>query len=141
MDQHDTLHEPRKNWWQRNWKWFVPTGCLTLIVVFVIFIVAMFFTVTSMLKESTPYVDAFEAATNNSYVIEQLGEPIEQSALIQGQISISNSASDADISIPLKGPKGEAMLHVIGTKNNSEWSYSKMKVYFTTSKDSLNLLE
>jgi len=18
---------PRRNWWQRNWKWFVPTGC------------------------------------------------------------------------------------------------------------------
>lgn len=141
MDYDDDYQEPRKNWWQRNWKWFVPTGCLSLIAVFIIFIVAMFFTVTSMLKESTPYVDAFESATTNSYVIEHLGEPIEQSALIQGQISVSNNDGDADIRIPLKGPKGEGLLHVIGTKLNGEWTYSKMSFSIEPSNEVINLLE
>lgn len=141
MDFDNTLEEQKKNWWQRNWKWFVPTGCLTLFALFVIFIVIIFFTVTSMMEESTPYVDAYKAATTNSYVIEELGEPIEPSSMIQGSISISNSNGDADIRIPLKGPKGEALLHVIGTKNNDIWKYSKMKVYFVASKDSLNLLQ
>lgn len=141
MDYDDNYQEPRKNWWQRNWKWFVPTGCLSLIAVFIIFIVAMFFTVTSMLKESTPYVDAFENATTNSYVIEQLGEPIEQSALIQGQISVSNNDGDADIRIPLKGPKGEALLHVVGQKHDGKWTYSKMSVTIEPSNEVINLLE
>jgi hypothetical protein len=141
MDNNNDFQEPKKNWWQRNWKWFVPTGCLSLIVIFAIFIVGMFFTVTAMLKESTPYVDAYSKATSNSYVIEQLGEPIEQSAIIQGQISVVNNDGDADIRIPLKGPKGEALLHVIGTKRNDVWSYQKMKVFFVTTKDSINLLE
>ena len=141
MDNDDIFHEPRKNWWQRNWKWFVPTGCLTLIAVFIIFIVTMFFTVTAMLKDSAPYVDAFESATTNSYVIEQLGEPIEQSAIIQGQISISDTESDADIRIPLEGPKGKGTLHVIGTKSNGKWTYSKMSISIEPAKEVINLLE
>jgi hypothetical protein len=141
MDQHDTLHEPRKNWWQRNWKWFVPTGCLTLVALFVVFIIAMFFTVTAMLKKSTPYVDAYAKATSNSYVIEKLGEPIEQSALIQGQISVSTTDGVADIRIPLKGPKGEGLLHVIGVKTDDTWSYSKMSVYIDATKETIDLLE
>mgnify|MGYP000088402095 CR=1 FL=1 len=141
MDNDDIFHEPRKNWWQRNWKWFVPTGCLTLIAVFIIFIVTMFFTVTAMVKDSAPYVDAFESATTNSYVIEQLGEPIEQSAIIQGQISISDTESDADIRIPLKGPKGKGTLHVIGTKSNGKWTYSKMSISIEPAKEVINLLE
>ncbi|WP_046757718.1 cytochrome c oxidase assembly factor Coa1 family protein [Kordia jejudonensis] len=140
MDEHDIFEEPKKNWWQRNWKWFVPTGCLTLIALFIISIITMFFTVTAMLKESAPYVDAYETATTNRYVIEQLGEPIEQSALIKGQISVVNNNTDANIRIPLKGSKGEALLHVIGSKRNEQWKYSKMKVYFTASKDSIDLL-
>lgn len=141
MDYDNTFEEPKKNWWQRNWKWFVPTGCLTLIALFVVFIVTIFFTVTSMLKESTPYVEAFDKVTHHSYVIEQLGEPIEQSALIEGQISLKNNTGDADIRVPLKGPKGEGMLHVIGTKTNEVWTYSKMEVKFTKSNEVLNLLE
>ncbi|WP_298417177.1 cytochrome c oxidase assembly factor Coa1 family protein [uncultured Kordia sp.] len=141
MKYDNTLEQPKQSWWQRNKNWFIPTGCLTIVVLFIVFIATMFFTVTAMLKGSTPYVDAFEKATNNSYVIEQLGEPIEQSALIQGNISVSETEGDANIRVPLKGPKGEAMLHVIGTKSNKIWSYSTMKVYFTASKDSLNLLQ
>lgn len=141
MSEYDDFQEPRKSWWQRNWKWFVPTGCLTLIVLFIVFLVIMFFTVTAMIKESTPYVDAYEAATTNSYVIEKLGEPIEQSALIEGQVSVSDLEGDADLRIPLKGPKGEGILHVIGTKTGETWTYSKMEVKFAGSGETLNLLE
>ncbi len=133
--------QPRKNWWQRNWKWFVPTGCLTLIALFVVFIVAIFFTVTSMMKESTPYIESYEAATTNSYVIDRLGKPIEQTGMIQGNISITNNDGEADIYIPLKGPKGEGTIHVIANKYNGNWSYEKMSISIESTKEVIDLLE
>jgi hypothetical protein len=30
------------NWWSRNWKWFVPVGCLSLILLFCAFIAVVF---------------------------------------------------------------------------------------------------
>src|SRR5215472_14101752 len=28
----------RPNWWRRNWKWFVPAGCFTVVLMFVVFV-------------------------------------------------------------------------------------------------------
>lgn len=140
LEEH-SRQQPRKSWWQRNWKWFVPTGCLTLIALFVVFIVAIFFTVTSMMKESTPYIEAFDKATNNSYVIESLGEPIESGGMLQGNISITNNTGEANILIPLEGPKGTGTLHVIAKKYNGKWSYNKMSISIESTKEVIDLLE
>lgn len=56
----DDYTEVRKSWWDRNWKWFVPTGCLSLLVLFGLFLTGLFFGITSMLKES----DSYKAAMN-----------------------------------------------------------------------------
>ena len=143
MNQPETNlhHQPKKSWWQRNWKWIVPTGCLSLIALVVIFVVAVFFTVTSMMKESTPYMESYETATTNSYVIENLGEPIEQSGLLQGNISITNNTGEANISIPLEGSKGTGTIYVIASKYNGTWSYTKMSVYLDSTKETIDLLE
>ena len=143
MNQPETNlhHQPKKSWWQRNCKWIVPTGCLSLIALVVIFVVAVFFTVTSMMKESTPYMESYETATTNSYVIENLGEPIEQSGLLQGNISITNNTGEANISIPLEGSKGTGTIYVIANKYNGTWSYTKMSVYLDSTKETIDLLE
>ena len=143
MSQHQTNshHEPRKNWWQRNWKWFVPTGCLSLIAMAVLFVVFIFYTVTSVMKQSTPYVDALEKAVNNEFVIESLGEPIEQDGILQGNISIQNNTGEANISIPLEGPKGSGTVYVVGRKYNGKWTYDKMVIYIDASDETIDLLE
>lgn len=136
-----TQLEAHKTWWQRNRKWFVPTGCLSLIALAVIFIVAIFFTVTTMMKKSTPYIESYEAATTNSYVIDRLGEPIEQNGMLQGNISITNNTGEATISIPLEGPKGTGTIYVSANKYNETWTYSKMSIYIDSTQETINLLE
>ena len=137
----NSLHTPRKNWWQRNWKWFVPTGCVTLIALFAIFIFSVFFAVTGIMKQSTPYTDAFTAAQNNAEVIAVLGEPLEQSGMLQGNISIQNNTGEANISIPIEGPNGKAIIYVIGTKYSDEWTYDKMTILIKSSQQTIDLLE
>ena len=53
---------PPRNWWQRNWKWFVPTGCLTMLVLLGCFITFILFVVMGALKSSDAYKMAVERA-------------------------------------------------------------------------------
>ena len=42
MSAQAAVPAPRRNWWERNWKWFVPSGCLTLILLGCLFIGLIF---------------------------------------------------------------------------------------------------
>ena len=50
--------QPRGNWWTRNWKWFVPTGCLTFIVIGALFVVCIVMFVFGVLKSTDVYKTA-----------------------------------------------------------------------------------
>jgi len=82
----------QQNWFARNWLWVVPVGgCFTIILLFIFGIGTIFFGVTNVLKNSTPYEYAVELASNNSKVIEYLGESIETDGIMSGNISIKNN--------------------------------------------------
>ena len=106
--------DDKKNWFQRNWKWALPSfGCLTVIVVFALLFGAMVSKVTDMFKDSVPYSVSMETLQKNELVIEILGEPIEPNGMFKGNINYENEEGTADLKIPVKGPKGEATLLVI----------------------------
>ena len=129
-----------KNWWDRNWKWFVPTGCLTLIVLFGLFIAGIFFGVTSIMKDSDVYKESMTAVQNNKLVIEKLGSPIESDGMITGNLEVNNNSGSCDLEIPIKGPKGTAILFVEGEKR-VKWNYSEMSVYIEKTDEEIDLLQ
>lgn len=132
----------RRNWFQRNWKWAIPSfGCLTIIVVFVLLFSAMVSKVTDMFKDSVPYSVSMETLQKNELVIEKLGEPIEPNGMFQGNINYENDEGTADLKIPVKGPKGEASLLVIAEKKGEHWTYQTMNVSFKDSDETINLIE
>lgn len=138
-NQNELIQE--KTWWQRNWKWVVPTGgCLTLIIIFVGFIGTIIFGVTKAISGTEPYQNSLSKAQQNEQVIELLGEPIETTSIMQGSISYSNGDGSADIRIPIKGPKGEATIYVVGEKRYDEWTYSEMEVRIDQNNEVINLL-
>jgi len=132
----------QQNWFARNWLWVVPVGgCFTIILLFVFGIGTIFFGVTNVLKNSTPYEFAVELASNNSKVIEYLGESIETDGIMSGNISINNSSGEVDIEIPLKGTKAKGSVIVIGEKINGEWFYYELYVLIKETNEKINLLE
>lgn len=133
-------YQPKRNWWDRNWKWFVPTGCLSLIVLFGLFIAAIFFGVTAMMKESDAYKESITAVQNNKTVIEKLGKPIETDGMVSGSIHTSNQSGNCDLQIPIKGPKGKGTLFVIATKRG-KWNYEQMSVYIEKTDEEIDLLQ
>jgi hypothetical protein len=130
----------QKNWWERNWKWFVPTGCLSLIIIFAVFIASLFFGITSLLKSSDSYKIALDKAQHNKIVIEKLGSPIEDDGIASGSVNINNDVENCNLKIPIKGSKGTGILHVVGTKNGT-WKFHEMNVYVKSSKENINLLK
>ena len=123
-----TPQPPRKSWWSRNWKWFVPTGCLTIIALGVVFVVCIVFFVFSVLKSSDAYQTALTNAKNDPRVVTALGSPIKDGLVPSGKTNVNGSSGDADIAIPISGPKGKAMIYAVGTKSAGKWEFSKLAV-------------
>lgn len=117
-----------RNWFQRNWKWFVPCGCLTLLALFVGFILAVVAGAFGVIKSSDVVKDGFRRAQENPDVILALGEPIKQGWWISGSINTSGPTGNADVSLPLKGPKGKGTLYIVAYKEAGEWNYERLEV-------------
>lgn len=133
--------EAHKTWWQRNWKWFVPTGCFSLLVFVAVFVVIAYFSVSSRMKQAEPFIEGFKSALTNSYVKESLGTPIVLEKVTEEDIVIEEGAESVDIYFPIKGPKGTGEIHVVGKKKNEEWIYSEISIYLEPSKETIDLLE
>lgn len=132
----------QRSWWSRNWPWVVPVGgCLTLIILGIAGIGGIFFGVTKMIKNSTPYEYALEQAKENEDVINALGSPIDTYSIMEGNISLSNDDGEADIKIPIEGPKGQGTVIVVAKKYSGEWTYEELFVFIKETKEKINLLD
>lgn len=131
-----------KGWFARNWKWVVPSGgCLLIIILMVAFAGSLFFGISSMMTDSQAYKDSMEAVSTNQEVIAILGEPIETNGMHGGNFSYKNGVSSAEFSIPIKGPKGEATIFVIGSGKDENWTYETMEVHIDRTNEIIDLLE
>jgi hypothetical protein len=131
----------QKNWWQRNWKWVVPSGCLGMLVVVGLFFGAIFYGVTSVMKSSDVYKETMAKAVQNPIIKAKLGSPIEANGMLSGSIQTTNYSGDADIHIPIKGSHAEGVIHVIATKENNIWTYSTMTFYVAGDSKGVDVLK
>ncbi len=130
-----------KNWWGRNWKWFVPVGILGAITLFVVFIALILSLVYGMIKSSDVYKDAVVKAKTNISVQQAIGTPIEEGFFTTGSIRLNNSSGHANLSIPIHGPLGEATVYAIATKSAGKWTYSTLVVEIERSKKRIKLIQ
>jgi len=131
-----------KNWIGRNRNWAIPSmGCLTLIILTIIFASTMVTNLTGFFKDYVSYEVGMENLIKNELVIEVLGEPIEANGMFQGNIRYKDEEGNADIKVPVKGPKGEATLLIIAVMNDDVWTYNTMEVTISDSNKKIDLLE
>lgn len=130
----------KTSWWNRNWKWFVPTGCLSLILIFGFFIAGVFFEVTSMIEKSDAYKGAMEEVRKNKLVTEKLGTSIESDGMTSGTINVTNETGNCDVEVPIKGSKGTGILFVVAHKKG-KWTYDVLSVRVNATQEEINLLK
>jgi len=136
----DTLQTPRKTWWSRNWKWFVPTGCFSLVAIFIGFIFLLVLMASSLMKSSDAYRQALDHAKANPAVIEALGKPIEPGFFASGSVNVSGASGHAELSIPLSGPKGSGTVYAEATKTAGQWRYTRLEVEIVGRPSRIHLL-
>jgi hypothetical protein len=130
----------QKGWFGRNWKWFVPTGCLSLIALAGAIVVAVVYLAFGTIKSSYPYQEAMTRTRANADAVRALGEPIEAGWLISGNINVNNSSGSADLSIPVSGPKKSGKVYVVATKRMGSWSLSALELEVEGDAKRINIL-
>lgn len=131
---------PPKNWWSRNWKWFVPVGCLSVLIVTAGIAFAIISFILGLMKSSDVYREAVERAKYNAGVIEALGAPVEEGLMYTGKIAVQGDSGRADIAIPISGPKGKGIIHAQAVKTSGRWVFGLLAVHIEDTGERIDLL-
>jgi hypothetical protein len=126
----------RKGWFSRNWKWLVPT----LLIVFIVLPLALIGSVFAAMKNSDVVKESLLRAQANPLVVQKLGTPIQEGWLVSGSINVSTTSGDADLAVPISGPKGKGNIYVTAHKSAGAWDYQVMEAAIEGSNQRINLL-
>jgi hypothetical protein len=111
-----------------------------MVVLIVLFVLGIVLIVFGALKSSDAYKTAVARAKANPQVISALGEPIEEGMFLSGKTNVEGSSGEADLTIPISGPKGKAKIFAIATKRAGRWNYSTLEVEIAGAEDRIDLL-
>lgn len=117
----------------------MPTGCLTLIVLFGAFVFCIVVFAFSAMKSSDAYATALQRARSDQRVIAALGKPIKDGWYVAGKINVTGGSGEADLSIPISGPKGKATVYAKGTKFAGKWNYTQLQVRLASTDELIDL--
>ena len=112
---------------------------ILLFGIFVIFVGGLFLGITSILKSSGAYELATETVSTNEIVIAEIGEVTGFGFMPQGSISTAGPTGQADLSIGIKGERGEGTLYAEMVKELGEWKIIRAE-FETSSGKRFNLL-
>jgi len=130
----------QKEWWDRNWKWFLPIGCLGALIVLTAFVATILAVVFGIFKYSDVYMESLAQAQVNPAVIEALGSPVKEGFFVFGSIHVTGPAGEADLAIPISGPKGSGTIYVVATKSAGRWQFTILEVEIKDLEDRIDLL-
>ena len=129
-----------KNWWGRNWKWVVPTGCLTGVVLAAGTVFLLVSLVFGIMKTSGAYKDGLARAQTDPAVVAALGTPVKARFFVSGNVNASGTSGTADLTIPISGPKGKGKIYLVAHKYAGEWQFSTLVVEIEESGERIDLL-
>ena len=126
----------RKSWLGRNWKWLL----LAAFLVMVCFGLGIFALIMSWMRSSDAAQEALARAQANPAVVQRLGARIEEGWIMSGSINVSGGTGDANLAVPISGPKGSAKVYVTAQKIAGVWNYSQMIAAIEASGEKIDLL-
>lgn len=109
----------------------VNTGCLWGIVILVAvlgFVAVIVFSIFGAFSSSEPYQHALAVVRNDETVTSIMGTPINPGFLAMGSLSEAGISGDADLQIPISGPKKSGRLYVTAQRRNGAWFYFTLAV-------------
>lgn len=96
--------------------------------------------VFSAVKSTDVYRDALARAKVHPAVIEALGSPVTEGFLVSGNTNVNGASGEANLSIPIAGPKGKGTLYVAAKKSLGQWNYSGLVLEIEKTHQRIDLL-
>jgi hypothetical protein len=97
--------------------------------------------VLSAVKSTDVYKDALARAQAHTSLIEVLGSPIKEGFLVSGNTNVNGASGEANLSIPIPGPKGKGTIYVAASKSLGRWNYSGLIVEIAKTHHRIDLLQ
>ena len=119
----------------------MPLGCLSMLVLFAVFVGSIALIVFSAMKSNDVYKDALARAQAHPSVLEALGSPIKEGFLVSGNTNVNGPSGEANLSIPISGPKGKGTIYVAANKSLGRWNYSGLIVEIAKTHQRIDLLQ
>jgi len=116
-----------RGWFRRNWRWFVPTMVLTVLVVGG---AALYWALFIRIYSLEVCQSAMQTICADKELQEALGQPIEtvkwpsRSAAPSARIE----ESEADVLWSIEGPKGRAKVHAFARRMMGKWETTVLDV-------------
>jgi hypothetical protein len=128
---------PRKSWLGRNWKWLLLVAFLGMILLGV----GVFALIMGAIRGSDVAKESVARAQANAAVVQQLGALIDEGWMVGGSINVAaGGTGDADLAVPISGPKGKGTVYVTARKIAGTWNYSQMVAAIEGSGEKIDLL-
>ena len=119
----------------------MPVGCLSVALLFAIFVGSIIVIVFSAMKSTDVYKDALARAKADPVVIEALGSPIKDGFLVSGNTNVNGASGESNLAIPISGPKGKGTIYVSANKSLGQWNYSGLVVEVAETHERIDLLQ
>jgi hypothetical protein len=112
-----------RNWWQRNWRWFVPTLAGVLLVLGAI---AAFWGLYLRVYQLDVYRSAMRQIQADETLQDELGQPIRKAGWRPPSARIEDD--ETDIRWNIAGPKQAAKAHVAARLMQDKWEIVQLEV-------------
>lgn len=136
-----------QSWWKKNWKWFLPTFLIMLLLAFGLLLSSSvngnITDIAQAYSDNSLYEKAIEKAKTNKRVIEVIGEiePIDKLAILEGNAIYSNNQNSVELSIRVKGSKGKGKMDISANKIGNKWEYKKINIRIKDPKEEIQILK
>jgi hypothetical protein len=110
-------------------------------MLFVVIVGSIALIVFSAMKSSDVYKDALARAKRHPAVIEALGSPVTEGFLLSGNTNVNGASGEANLSVPVSGPKGKGTIYVAATKSLGRWNYSGLVLEIERTHQRIDLLQ
>jgi protein-disulfide isomerase len=118
----------RRNWWSRNWKWFVPAGCLTMLVCLALVVCAFVLVAISAVKSSSFYQTGVAHAKSDERVQAALGSNLHEGMFLPGDTRKKGSLREYEFRIPISGSKGKGTIYLVVAKSAGQYQIDNLSV-------------
>ena len=125
-----------KSWWERHWKWIIPTSGIIFISAIIFFssgLGGITADITKAYADTELYENALEKVKSNQRVSEILGEieEIDKFAIVEGSVKYATDNKTVNSSTRITGTKGKAKMDIIANRIDDKWIYEKINLRIT----------